>query len=627
MIKPILINTKVMILASVLLTAQYVNAQTGPGGVGNAATNVIWLKANAGTSTTIDGAAVSGWNDQSGNIKNAAAGAGQEPVYKANIINSTLPVLRFTAASNHRMLSTGVSSSSTLSLWAVVQYSSLPSANPGIVQGSPAGLAFSTIGPDKSVGLWVENTGKVWGRGVQSDGIPRNLTKVTTLSPGTFYIINTVYDGTNIKQYVNNAISGTAAYNGTLKSWSDFGVGRQGSETWNGDIAEVFAFNFAANTAQRLVADNYLSSKYNIALSSNDKYSGDIAGNGDYDSEVTGIGRMDASNTYATAYSAGLHLAQSANFGDGDYLFAGHKTVSNSVNASDIGGMSGSDNARWERIWYFDVTETSAPASATNITFDMSEGGMSATPATPANYVLLYRAGQAGNWTELAVGSSIAGDQISFTGVTLSSDGYYTLGTKNKASSPLPIQLLSFDARLVDKVKVELNWKTATEVNNDYFTIERSKNGATFEDIGHVKGSGNSSSEKTYSLVDDGPYEGNSYYRLKQTDFDGKNETFEMVAVYYEKQPGGGCILKVFPNPCAGQCTVALTDCISAEDPEINVELIDAAGNKVYSKIPYRDDKGSFNFQIDTENNLTPGVYIVRGINKKESYAQKLLVK
>lgn len=221
------------------------------------------------------------------------------------------------------------------------------------------------------------------------------------------------------------------------------------------------------------------------------------------------------------------------------------------------------------------------------------------------------------------------------TGAVSVSDHSTIFGSENQCptgpctatpGSPLPISLINFSAEKSGS-SVKLIWSTATEVNNDYFAIEKSKNGATFVDIGHVKGSGTSSSEKKYSLLDDAPYEGNSYYRLKQTDFDGKNETFEMVAVYYERQPGGGCILKVFPNPCVGQCTVALTDCIDAEDPEINVELIDAAGNKVYSKIPYRDEKGSFNFQIDTENNLTPGVYIVRGINKKESYSQKLLVK
>lgn len=191
----------------------------------------------------------------------------------------------------------------------------------------------------------------------------------------------------------------------------------------------------------------------------------------------------------------------------------------------------------------------------------------------------------------------------------------------------LPIELMSFTAKLNDAKKIDLKWSTATEVNNDYFTIEKSVNGITFAKVGTIQGSGNSSTQKDYSYVDESPTEGNSYYRIKQTDFDGKNETFNAVAVYYESKSDGGCILKVFPNPCIGQCNVSLEDCDNTGSPEIAVEIMDAAGNKVYSKIPYTDEKGLFNFQIDTENNLKPGIYIVRGANKKTSYAQKLIVK
>ncbi len=89
----------------------------------------------------------------------------------------------------------------------------------------------------------------------------------------------------------------------------------------------------------------------------------------------------------------------------------------------------------------------------------------------------------------------------------------------------------------------------------------------------------------------------------------------------------GDCILKVFPNPCMGQCNVVLEGCDNSANPDIEVEVIDAVGNKVYSKVPYTDDKGLFNFQIDTENNLKPGIYIVRGASKKSTYTQKLIVK
>ncbi|PCH99284.1 MAG: hypothetical protein COB85_00145 [Bacteroidetes bacterium] len=205
--------------------------------------------------------------------------------------------------------------------------------------------------------------------------------------------------------------------------------------------------------------------------------------------------------------------------------------------------------------------------------------------------------------------------------------GSWKTGTTDKTNSPLPVVLISFTAELVDNTQVSLVWITASEINNDYFTIERSTNGLTFEEISQVRGSGDSSSETEYEVIDDSPIEGISYYRLKQTDFDGTEEIFKIVAINFEKNSDGSCVLRVFPNPCIGQCTIDLTGCEHNENAEIKVEMIDALGNLVYSKIPYRNFDGSFQFSIDTGNNLKPGVYIVRGTSQTESYSEKIIVK
>ena len=218
--------------------------------------------------------------------------------------------------------------------------------------------------------------------------------------------------------------------------------------------------------------------------------------------------------------------------------------------------------------------------------------------------------------------------QINRTGLTLANlSNSFFVGSVNGSTTPLPIELLDFTAALTDKTKVELKWSTATEINNDHFTIERSSNGATFMEIATVKGAGNSTSRNDYSTYDEKPVDGTSYYRLKQTDYDGKFEYFQIVAVDYQKQEGGGCVLKVYPNPCMGQCNIDLADCDNKESSEIDVELVDAVGNRVFSKVPYRDEKGSFSFSIDTENNLKPGIYIVRGVSKNETYNQKVIIK
>ncbi|MBL4754890.1 MAG: T9SS type A sorting domain-containing protein [Flavobacteriales bacterium] len=213
-------------------------------------------------------------------------------------------------------------------------------------------------------------------------------------------------------------------------------------------------------------------------------------------------------------------------------------------------------------------------------------------------------------------------------GVSMSDlSGSWKIGTTDKSASPLPIVLIDFSATISDNTQVMLEWTTASEVNNDFFTVERSTNGLTFEVIAEVPGSGTSNRRMDYEAHDDAPLEGVSYYRLKQTDFDGKFEYFKIVAVNLERNADGSCVFKVFPNPCIGQCTVDLSECQHNENAEIKVEMIDAAGRLVYSSVPYRDFEGSFQFNIDTSNNLKPGVYIVRGTSGSESYHSKVIVK
>lgn len=84
----------------------------------------------------------------------------------------------------------------------------------------------------------------------------------------------------------------------------------------------------------------------------------------------------------------------------------------------------------------------------------------------------------------------------------------------------LPISLLYFDAKKVDDI-VKLGWATGSEINNDYFAVERSTNGHGFYQLGIVDGAGNSTVDRQYSFTDYVPYDQN-YYRLAQHDYDGK---------------------------------------------------------------------------------------------------------
>lgn len=97
--------------------------------------------------------------------------------------------------------------------------------------------------------------------------------------------------------------------------------------------------------------------------------------------------------------------------------------------------------------------------------------------------------------------------------------------------SPLPIELLSFKASVVNASNVELKWSTSSEKNNDFFTIERSADGHEFNEVAIINGAGNSVSTLNYSWTDISPLNGTSYYKLRQTDFDGTNEAFRPIAI------------------------------------------------------------------------------------------------
>ncbi|MES2655144.1 MAG: metallophosphoesterase [Bacteroidota bacterium] len=167
-------------------------------------------------------------------------------------------------------------------------------------------------------------------------------------------------------------------------------------------------------------------------------------------------------------------------------------------------------------------------------------------------------------------------------------------------TTTLPITLLNFDAQLANK-KVKLNWSTAMEINNNFFTVERSENGKTFYPIANIKGAGNSNKTLQYSLIDDiNTVNANTiFYRLKQTDFDGrftysKTATIDLGNV-------GNFDLSVFPNPNSGTFTIGLSNVMSET---IYITIFDLLGNEHFVQ-----EIETINGKKNIELSLPPGFY------------------
>jgi hypothetical protein len=177
----------------------------------------------------------------------------------------------------------------------------------------------------------------------------------------------------------------------------------------------------------------------------------------------------------------------------------------------------------------------------------------------------------------------------------------------------LPITLLSFTAQATGKNLVETHWSTASESNNDYFTIERSRDAAFWEPIGFVPGAGNSNTTRNYSLPDDAPFPGLSYYRLKQTDYDGSYAYSYVVPVQIDQFGADLSLIQAYRD---GDKLALL---YTAESPQIRVELYSIVGQKLHS-INAENNDGFLRLDLP---HLAHGVYIVRISSGTESATGK----
>lgn len=166
----------------------------------------------------------------------------------------------------------------------------------------------------------------------------------------------------------------------------------------------------------------------------------------------------------------------------------------------------------------------------------------------------------------LTSGTVISGLVTSFSPFTLSS---------TTTANPLPIELVNFNAMYNGK-DVDVTWTTASEINNDYFTVLRSADGFSFFDLQNVSGAGNSSAIIYYGIKDKGPLNGLSYYQLKQTDYDGTSTRSQIVPVSIRQD----CFEILFINATAdGNISVGIAGNFSGET---KFEISDVTGRIVY---------------------------------------------
>lgn len=162
----------------------------------------------------------------------------------------------------------------------------------------------------------------------------------------------------------------------------------------------------------------------------------------------------------------------------------------------------------------------------------------------------------------------------------------------------LPIELTQFRAVVIHSNRVRLEWTTAAEVNNDYFTVQHSTDGAEFRTLAQVTAAGNSTSVLNYDLVHTDPSPGVNYYRLKQTDFDGSSTYSRIVSA----EITGKAATTVFPNPASHEWYVSYGD-----EGTHRVEVFDMVGRKCLDVFSENERSDRF-----LRADLPAGAYLVK---------------
>ncbi|MFT6213792.1 MAG: hypothetical protein ACJAS3_000179, partial [Roseivirga sp.] len=622
------------------------NESCGPGGVN---TNLeLWLRADIGTSTTTDGANLATWNDQSINGNNASetnlgGGAVVEPTYESNEINGN-PVIRYndTNTTNSSWMETADDTNLTsgdLSMIAVFRTSQSQGSttdfqiSPSLIGANGAGTA------DYGLGL---TAGRVHVNAANNSTLnARNAGQTDNFEPFIATATRDVDSPFGIGLFVNSANVATGTSDATaLTSPNSWSIGNHSTPIndaqFQGDIAEAIVFSSTLSGEERTRVETYLALKYGLtrvvaALPAleQDYLSGDGGIIWDYDgqgttyhNDIAGIGRDDIGCfdqiESKSENNDALVSVSIASFPDNDsFLIFGNDNAA--IEDPDNREKPATINSRLNREWR--VQETGTVGEVT-LTFDLTTitgpGDVVGANNLSQLRLLVDNDGDFNTGANLIEPSSTnaVDNTVSFN-VNFTDGQYYTLGSEEMGA--LPVELISFTAEATYDETILLNWQTASEINNAFYSIERGGDGIDFETIATIQGVGNSEVQSDYIFIDQQPINGVSFYRLRQTDFNGLSKTTEIlrVVIFLKEEETR---INIFPNPLkAGDLLTIKSKFNSASIARIRLYNLSGA-----LQFEFNSKERTEEIAIDIP--LKSGIYVVHIFNSEGLFFTKRLL-
>jgi trimeric autotransporter adhesin len=553
-----------------------------PGGV--SAGLSVWYKVDNTASITM-GTGVASWASSSGSAGTWAvtqATGAQQPGVISGATGSRLfnynPRLDFIAASNTVL---GNSSTATDLMTASGSYFIISDNSTDDFTGMTYSVNTSTYRHQFKPGFRVQSSD------ASINGWTYDWTTPTEYSNLSACLTTVTGSGATMAARKNSvalaaANSNDITYSPSITTGLYMGRNNSGGEDTDANIGEIILYSSTPSAADINKIESYLAVKYGLTRGGNTNTGAaynylSSAGttiwnkttNSGFNNDIAGIGRDDASAlfqkqsisvnnnepvTVGLTAILGSNALNTNNFSaDQSFLIWGNNGLSNQIttNPACFANLPAGIYGHIERVWKGQATNFSQ-----SVTVGFETGMLVAY--TPVSNLRLLVDNDGVNWTDATVysGAVINGARVEFSGITVSSaKPFFTLASTSSVTL-LPVELLGFQVYVDDDRQVKIGWKTASELNCDYFTIEKSSDGTVWKLLETSDGAGTSTVVHQYGLTDDQPFPGVSYYRLLQTDFDGTISDLGTRSVILDQEEE----LIVYPNPARNTLTIAFND-------------------------------------------------------------------
>ncbi len=253
---------------------------------------------------------------------------------------------------------------------------------------------------------------------------------------------------------------------------------------------------------------------------------------------------------------------------------------------------------------------TISPNACPTVNYDIeiTSFGHTNAGATAAEHAVVKRPNAITDWvsqgTHNNATQTMGGGYVTAVRSSLTVFSDFAIAKAN--AGPLPIELLHFSAKAKEG-KVFLDWATASEINNDYFTIERSTDAFYFEEIRRISGAANSNQIISYQSIDENPFQGLSYYRLRQTDFDGTTSHSNIETVIMNNRADFDV-----SQPYYSESSINFT--VFNAPGNYRVDILDMSGRLIFTqnysvekeqlRIPMSFSRGIYILRVSSENGL-----------------------